>query len=55
MSCLYRASREGHLEVVKYLCEQGGKELLMLTGGEVSGLLDLGMLCMRLCMCVHVQ
>jgi hypothetical protein len=23
--------QEGHLEVVKYLCEQGGKELLMLT------------------------
>jgi hypothetical protein len=30
-SCLYMASGQGHLEVVKYLCEQGGKELLMLT------------------------
>jgi hypothetical protein len=30
-SCLCTASDKGHLEVVKYLCEQGGKELLMLT------------------------
>jgi hypothetical protein len=30
-SCLFTACREGHLEVVKYLCEQGGKELLMAT------------------------
>jgi hypothetical protein len=29
-SCLYKACRQGHLEVVKYLYEQGGKELLML-------------------------
>jgi hypothetical protein len=30
-SCLFLACQEGHLEVVKYLYEQGGKELLMLT------------------------
>ncbi len=30
-SCLCIACQEAHLEVVKYLCEQGGKELLMLT------------------------
>ncbi len=31
MSCLYRACQDGRLEVVKCLCEQGCKELLMLT------------------------
>ncbi len=39
ISCLHTASWGGHLEVVKYLCEQGGKELLMLTD-KVSGLWD---------------
>ncbi len=41
-SCLYLASSKGHLEVVKFLCEQGGKELLMLTN-KASGLLHLSM------------
>jgi hypothetical protein len=36
-SCLFIASQNGHLEVVKHLCEIGGKELLMLTA-NVSGL-----------------
>ncbi len=31
LSCLHAASFEGHFEVVKYLHEAGGKELLMLT------------------------
>ncbi len=31
MSCLYAASFNGHLEVVKYLYEVGGKELLKLN------------------------
>jgi hypothetical protein len=31
VSCICTACYNGHLEVVKYLCEQGGKELLMLT------------------------
>ncbi len=30
-SSLYKACRRGQLEVVKCLCELGGKELLMLT------------------------
>ena len=30
-SCLLAASQDGHLEVVKYLCERGGERLLMLT------------------------
>jgi hypothetical protein len=30
-SCLFVASSSGHLEVVKYLCERGGKKLLMLS------------------------
>ena len=30
-SCLTRASRNGHLDVVKHLCEVGGETLLMLT------------------------
>jgi hypothetical protein len=30
-SCLHTACQWGHLEVVKYLCERGGEELLMLT------------------------
>ncbi len=29
-SCLHSACQEGHLEVAQYLCERGGKELLML-------------------------
>ncbi len=36
-SCLFIASQKGHFEVVKHLCEIGGKELLMLTA-NVSGL-----------------
>jgi hypothetical protein len=28
-TCLMYASSQGHMEVVKYLCEVGGKELLM--------------------------
>jgi hypothetical protein len=30
-SCLMGAADDGHLEVVKYLVEVGGKELLMLV------------------------
>ena len=30
-TCLMWASGSGHLEVVKYLCEVGGKELVMMT------------------------
>jgi hypothetical protein len=30
-SCLIRASEGGHVEVVKYLYDLGGKELLMMT------------------------
>ncbi len=30
-SCLLKACENGHVGVVKYLCEQGGEELLMLT------------------------
>ncbi len=30
-SCLHAPSRKGLLPVVKYLCEQGGSYLLMLT------------------------
>ena len=30
-SCFHSACQEGHLEVAQYLCERGGKELLMLT------------------------
>jgi hypothetical protein len=29
-SCLMKAVRSGNLDVVKYLCEVGGKELIML-------------------------
>jgi hypothetical protein len=30
-TCLISASKGGHIEVVKYLCEVGGKELVMMT------------------------
>jgi hypothetical protein len=30
-SCLLKACENGHVGVVKYLCEQGREELLMLT------------------------
>jgi hypothetical protein len=30
LSCLFAASSAGHLEVVKYLSELGGEELMML-------------------------
>ena len=44
MSCLFLPCHEGRLEVVKYLCNQGGKELLMLTD-NVSGLWDFVLIC----------
>jgi hypothetical protein len=40
-SCLYMACQQGHLVVVKYLCRQGGKQLLMLTE-KVSALRIVG-------------
>ena len=40
-SCLYMASQYGHLEVVKYLHEVGGKELLMLTKDVSEGVVCL--------------
>jgi hypothetical protein len=30
-SCLHSGCKGGHLELAQYLCERGGKELLMLT------------------------
>ena len=30
-SCLFVASEKGHLDIVKYLCKKGGKQLLMLS------------------------
>jgi hypothetical protein len=41
-SCLLKASQNGHLDVVKHLCEVGGETLLMLTDkvrGRVAVLL----------------
>ena len=31
ISCLFKASQNGHLEVVKHLVERGGEALLMMT------------------------
>ena len=30
-SCLMVASQNGHLEVVRYLCERGGEKLLLMA------------------------
>jgi hypothetical protein len=35
-TCLMSASRGGHMEIVKYLCQLGGKELLV-RADKVSG------------------
>ncbi len=47
------ASEEGHLEVVKYLYEAGGKELLMLEH-NVSASVVCATVCMCVCVCVCV-
>jgi hypothetical protein len=47
------ASYEGHLEVVKYLHEAGGKELLMLTD-YVSAPVVCATVCVCVCVCVYV-
>jgi hypothetical protein len=62
-SCLYAASDKGKLEVVKYLHEAGGKELLMLTD-KVSACsvrvwcvcvsARFGGVCAFVCICVFV-
>ena len=41
-SCLHVASHKGHVDVVKYLCAQGGEKLLMLTS-DVSVCFCMGM------------
>ena len=41
-SCLHVASHKGHVDVVKYLCAQGGEKLLMLTS-DVSVWIWMGM------------
>jgi len=46
LSCLLMAAQQGHLEVVKYLCENGGDELLVWRD-QVS-------MCMYVFHCVYV-
>jgi hypothetical protein len=46
-SCLLEASRKGHIEVVKYLCELGGEKLLMLTNEVIMALLHLHICCQK--------
>ncbi len=46
-TCLNTACEGGNLEIVQYLCEHGGKELLMLTN-KVSNCMSI--VCMALCM-----
>jgi hypothetical protein len=55
------ASRGGHMEIVKYLCEVGGKKLLM-RADKVSGRMHVLMrgcrhVCMPICSqaCFHAQ
>ena len=49
MSCLFLPCHEGRLEVVKYLCNQGGKELLMLTDYVSDFIMDV---CAHVCACM---
>ncbi len=52
VSCLLRAANNGHLDVVKHLCEVGGERLLMLTQ-EVRGRVAVLLLC--ICMYERVS